>query len=98
MAAIATFLLGGCGGAELPLRSGEELARSRAVRWVGGVVRSGLGERKGKGRGVLGFIWSGWCTVNRGQGGRNGVGVWLRHWLGVAVWMLVGGVGSGFGG
>jgi hypothetical protein len=62
------------------------------------VVQSGLGEIKGKGRGVLGFIRPGWRTVNRGQRGRKGVGVRLRHWLGVAVWTLAGGVGGGFGG
>jgi hypothetical protein len=44
-AAIATFLLGCCGSVELPLRTGEELARSRASRWASGVVLDGLSER-----------------------------------------------------
>jgi hypothetical protein len=61
-----------------------------------------------------GAKWSGQKNRRVGRGGRlytagvvhgelgaerkKGVGVRLRHWLGVAMWMLAGGVGSGFGG
>jgi hypothetical protein len=74
MAAIATFLLGGCGDAELPLRSGEELARSGAARWVSGVVLDGLSERTGKRKGVLGFMRPGWHMVDQEQERKKGWG------------------------
>jgi hypothetical protein len=71
-AAIATFLLGCCGGAVLPLRTGEELACSGAARWVSGVVRSSLGERTEEWRGVLGFILAGVAHAELGAERKKG--------------------------
>jgi hypothetical protein len=45
---MATFLLGIGGDAELPLRSGVELACSGSSQWV-----SGLAKRNGRRGGVL---------------------------------------------
>jgi hypothetical protein len=95
-ATISTFLLGGYGGAAIPLRSGEELARSGAARWVSGVVLDGLSERTGKRKGVLGFIRPGWCMVDQEQERKKGWGLASPLATGGGV-DIAGSMGGGFG-
>jgi hypothetical protein len=64
MAATATFLLGIDGDAELPLRSGVELAWSGSNQWGCGRVAEWSGETKWEKRGHAGFIDPGWCSVS----------------------------------
>jgi hypothetical protein len=64
MTAVATFLLGISGGAELLLRSGEELACSGSSQWVSGRVVEWSGKRKREKRGCAGFIVLGRCSVS----------------------------------
>jgi hypothetical protein len=94
--AMPTFLLGCCGGVELPLRMGEELARSGVSRWVSG-DGTGQSERKNGGeKKRAGFILLEWRTVGWEQEKKMG---WvsaspLATGGGVDV---AGSVGGGFG-
>jgi hypothetical protein len=61
---MATFLLGIGGGAELLLRSGEELACSGSSQWVSGWVVEWSGKTKQEKRGCAGFIVPGRCSMS----------------------------------
>jgi hypothetical protein len=61
---VATFLLGIGGGAELLLRSGEQLACSGSSQGVSGRVVEWSGEMKREKRGRAGFIVPGRCSVS----------------------------------